>query len=61
MAQFRFTAFKATGEVIKDEDWEFENEELAKTSGKEKIEELELAETTHRLVNTKGKLILFHI
>lgn len=61
MAQFRFTAFKATGEVIKDEDWTFEDEIQAKTSGKEKIEELELSETTHRLVNSQGKLILFHI
>lgn len=61
MTQFRFTAFKATGEVIKDEDWTFEDEIQAKTSGKEKIEELELSETTHRLVNSQGKLILFHI
>lgn len=61
MALFRFTAFKATGEVIKDEDWEFDNEDQAKKDGKEKIEQLELAETTHRLVDTKGKLILFHI
>lgn len=61
MAQFRFTAFKATGEVIKDEDWEFESEEQAKTAGKEKVEQLDLAETTHRLVNSQGKLILFHI
>lgn len=60
MALFRFTAFKATGEVIKDEDWTFENDGDAKLAGKEKIEELELSESTHRLVNAQGKLILFH-
>lgn len=60
MAKFRFTAFKATGEVLKDEDWAFDDELQAKANGKEKIEELELSETTHRLVNSQGKLILFH-
>lgn len=60
MAVFRFTAFKATGEIIKDEDWTFENDVDAKALGKEKIQELELSEATHRLVNTQGKLILFH-
>ncbi|GEK31582.1 hypothetical protein KZO01_18910 [Kurthia zopfii] len=61
MAEFRFTAFKATGEVIKDEDWTFATEQEAKTKGQQQVEELELAETTHRLVNSTGKLILFHI
>lgn len=60
MAKFRFTAFKATGEVIKDEDWIFDDELQAKTNGGTKIEELELSETTFRLVSPQGKLILFH-
>lgn len=61
MNKYRFTAFKPTGEVIKDEDWEFESDEQAKTAGAVKIEELELTETTHRLVNNSGKLVQFHI
>ncbi|MBQ0140827.1 MAG: hypothetical protein KBT36_16250 [Kurthia sp.] len=60
MALYRFTAFKPTGEVIKDEDWNFENDTDAKSEGKNKVEELELEEATHRLVNAQGKLILFH-
>ncbi|GED18679.1 YhzD family protein [Kurthia gibsonii] len=58
--KFRFTAFQPTGEVILDEDWEFENDHEAKTAGAEKIASLELSEATHRLVNSEGKLILFH-
>ena len=49
--KFRFTAFQPTGEVILDEDWEFENDHEAKTAGAEKIASLELSEATHRLVN----------
>lgn len=60
MAKFRFTAFKATGETIKDEDWTFDDDIQAKANGTTKIEELELSETTYRLVNSQGKLILFH-
>lgn len=61
MQTFRFTAFKKSGEIIKDEAWEFSDEKTAKTQGAEKIEELGLAEKTHRLVNSSGKLILFHV
>ncbi|GEK33494.1 YhzD family protein [Kurthia sibirica] len=61
MTKYRFTAFKASGEVIKDEDWTFESEEQAKIKGALKVKELDLADTTHRLVNNTGKLVLFHI
>lgn len=61
MQTFRFTAFKKSGEIIKDEAWEFSDETTAKSQGTEKIEKLGLAEKTHRLVNSSGKLILFHV
>ncbi len=58
---FRFTAFEKTGEIVKDEAWEFLDEATAKSQGAEKIEQLGLSEKTHRLVNSSGKLILFHV
>ena len=61
MENYRFTAFEKTGEVLFDEVWNFENEEVAKKDGQKLIEEKGVAEKTHRLVNSKGKLILFHI
>ncbi len=61
MLTFRFTAFKKSGEIIKDEAWEFSDEDTAKKQGAEKIEQLGLSEETHRLVNSSGKLILFHV
>lgn len=61
MANFHFTAFEKTGEVLFDEVWEFENEHEAKVEGQKRIEEKGVQEKTHRLVNSSGKLILFHI
>lgn len=61
MENYRFTAFEKTGEVLFDEVWTFESEALAKVEGQKKIEELAVADKTHRLVNSSGKLVLFHI
>ena len=61
MENYRFTAFEKTGETLFDEVWTFENDETAKIEGQKKIEEKGIAEKTHRLVNSTGKLILFHI
>ncbi|MBM7699588.1 YhzD family protein [Kurthia huakuii] len=61
MTTYRFTAFESSGESLFDEDWEFETDAIAKEQGAQKIEELGLAEKTHRLVNNKGKLIVFHV
>ncbi|MFJ8263468.1 YhzD family protein [Rummeliibacillus sp. NPDC094406] len=61
MQTFRFTAFEKSGEIIRDEAWEFSDEATAKSQGAEKIEQLGLSEKTHRLVNPSGKLILFHV
>ena len=61
MEKYRFTAFEKTGETLFDEVWTFENDETAKIEGQKQIEEKGVAEKTHRLVNTSGKLILFHV
>lgn len=61
MINYRFTAFEKTGETLFDEVWTFENDEQAKEQGQKQIEEKDLEEKTHRLVNPAGKLILFHV
>ncbi|AHN23209.1 hypothetical protein FCT18_19130 [Lysinibacillus sphaericus] len=61
MNNYRFTAFEKTGETLYDETWTFENDEAAKVNGQQQIEEKGVAEKTHRLVNSSGKLILFHV
>ncbi len=61
MEDYRFTAFEKNGETLFDEVWNFENDLQAKQEGQKKIEEIGAAEKTHRLVNSQGKLILFHI
>lgn len=60
MSNFYFTAFEKTGEIVFNEVWEFENEHLAKSEGQKRIEELGVQEKTYRLVNSAGKVILFH-
>ncbi|AVK86093.1 hypothetical protein C3943_22625 [Lysinibacillus sp. B2A1] len=61
MENYRFTAFEKTGETLFDETWSFENDETAKINGQQQIEEKGVADKTHRLVNSSGKLILFHV
>lgn len=61
MENYRFTAFEKTGETLYDETWTFENDEVAKQNGQLQIQEKGVADKTHRLVNSSGKLILFHV
>ena len=61
MENYRFTAFEKTGEILFDEVWTFENDDVAKVEGQKRIEENGVAEKTHRLVNSSGKLLLFHV
>lgn len=61
MENYRFTAFEKTGETLFDETWSFANDEAAKLEGQHQINEKGIAEKTHRLVNSSGKLILFHV
>ncbi|RHW36606.1 hypothetical protein D1B33_09375 [Lysinibacillus yapensis] len=61
MENYRFTAFEKTGEILFDEVWAFESEEIAKREGQKQIDEKGVADQTHRLVNSRGKLVLFHV
>lgn len=61
MENYRFTAFEKNGEILFDEVWTFESDDTAKVEGLKQIEEKGVGEKTHRLVNSSGKLILFHI
>jgi len=61
MENYRFTAFEKTGETLFDEVWTFDNDQNAKIEGQKQIDEKGIAEKTHRLVNSQGKLILFHV
>ncbi|MGE7943260.1 YhzD family protein [Lysinibacillus xylanilyticus] len=61
MKNYRFTAFEQTGETLFDETWTFESDEAAKINGQQQIMEKGVADKTHRLVNSSGKLILFHV
>lgn len=61
MKPYRFTAFEPTGELILEETWEYENDEEAKQKGAAIIEEKGFSNKTHRLVNSSGKLVLFHV
>ncbi|MGE7919931.1 YhzD family protein [Viridibacillus sp. NPDC093762] len=60
MKTYRFTAFEKSGKTLFDEAWEFADDVTAKTQGQQQVEEKGLADQTHRLVNSAGKLILFH-
>lgn len=61
MKAYKFTAFEPTGELIVEETWEFDNDEEAKKKGEAIIEEKGFSDKTHRLVNSSGKLVLFHV
>lgn len=61
MKSYKFTAFEPTGELIIEETWEYENDEVAKQKGEAIIEEKGFSNKTHRLVNSAGKLVLFHV
>jgi len=61
MSNFYFTAFEKNGEILFNEVWEFENEKEAKIEGRKRIEEKGVQDKTYRLVNSSGKVILFHV
>lgn len=60
MEPYKFTVIEQTGKLIVEETWEFASVGEAKIKGQEMIEEKGFAHQTHRLVNTSGRLILFH-
>ena len=61
MHTYTFTAFEKTGKLLAEEKWEYASDEEAKAQGEKRVEEMGFGETTHRLVNSAGKLILFHV
>ncbi|QUG42747.1 hypothetical protein KD050_05615 [Psychrobacillus sp. INOP01] len=61
MKPYKFTAFEPTGELILEETWNYENDDEAKRKGEAVIEEKGFSTKTHRLVNSSGKLVLFHV
>ena len=60
MKPYKFTAFEQTGKLILEETWNFESDIEAKAKGQDMVDEKDFTNKTHRLVNTAGKLILFH-
>lgn len=61
MNNYTFTVFEKTGKLLVEEKWEFSSDEEAKRLGEKRVEEQGYADSTHRLVNTAGKLVLFHV
>jgi len=61
MKPYKFTAYEPTGKLILEETWEFASDDEAKEQGQVKIDEKDFTKKTHRLVNSSGKLILFHV
>ncbi|MDN4608578.1 YhzD family protein [Sporosarcina highlanderae] len=60
MKTYKLTAYEKTGELITEETFTAENDELAKEKGHAMLTEKNLLEQTHRLASPAGKLLLFH-
>jgi hypothetical protein len=60
MEKFRITAFEKNGKLIIDEQFEASNDIEAKQIGEDKLQSISAFDKTHRCINSKGKLILFH-
>ncbi len=61
MRTYKLTAYEKDGTLITDETFTAETDEAAKVIGREKIEEQNLSNQTHRLASPAGKLLLFHV
>ncbi|WP_170006630.1 YhzD family protein [Bacillus fonticola] len=59
MKQYTLTAFDAKGTKLLDEKFEAASDDEAKQIGTDKLTEKDALHTTHRLVNSVGKLLLF--
>lgn len=57
---YKLTAYEKNGELITEETFTAENDDLAKEKGHAMLEEKNLLEQTHRLSSPAGKLLLFH-
>ena len=61
MENYRFTAFGDEGETLFNEVWTFENDEQAKQEGHKLVEEKGVINKAHRLINAKGKILIYHV
>jgi len=57
---YYLTVFSKKGEKLMDETFEAENDEQAMELGTKRLEEENYEGHTHRCVNPRGKLVLFH-
>ncbi|WP_027963839.1 YhzD family protein [Halalkalibacillus halophilus] len=60
MKTYFLTVYAQDGNALVNETIEAETEESAIKMGKEKLEESDYIDTTHRLVSPDGRLLLFH-
>ena len=60
MRTYKLTAFEPTGELITEETFTAETDDVAKDKGQVLLEEKSLLDKTHRLASPAGKLLLFH-
>lgn len=60
MRNYFLTVYTPDGNVLINETFTAENDAIAKQVGGKKLSENGYSEHTHRCVNDKAKLILFH-
>ncbi|MBS4210708.1 YhzD family protein [Bacillus sp. FJAT-50079] len=60
MPFYRLTAFERSGKKMLDEEFEAENDKLAKEKGYQLLVEKDFSDQTHRCTSSSGKLLLFH-
>ncbi|WP_381428034.1 YhzD family protein [Sporosarcina thermotolerans] len=60
LGTYKLTAYEKNGELITEETFTAENDDLAKEKGLAMLTDKNLLEQTHRLASPAGKLLLFH-
>lgn len=60
MKNYVLTVFSKTGEKLLDESFTAQNDDEAKIMGKQRLEEENYSEHTHRFVSGDARLLLFH-
>lgn len=59
MYEYSLTVFESTGKLIFEDQFEAENDDVAKQIGVQKLTDNNYLEYTHRMTRS-GKLLLFH-
>lgn len=60
MKKFFLTVYDKTGKHLVNDVFEANDESAAKEEGKKRLAEQNYTEHTNRLVNSSGRLLLFH-